>query len=75
MKASRSQSEFAAGVFACVEEVNKRFLADFALYGMRREISQSLFYKAQEHDQHNEEAEEEASKDCAVSFTFLSSER
>lgn len=49
MKTNGSQSTFAAKVFAGVEEVNKRYLADYALYQMRNEMTQSIFYQSKDH--------------------------
>jgi hypothetical protein len=75
MKADRAQSGFAADVFADVDEVNRRFLAHFALYQMRAEMAQSLFYSSRNHARPSDGVEDqpkETSKDGAVNLTFPS---
>ena len=70
MKAGREQFDFAAGVFTSVNEVNKRYLAHFALYQMKKEMTQSLFYRSKEHARQSISVEDQLEKpsDVAVSI-------
>ena len=75
IKASCTQSDFAAGVFADIDEVNRRFLAYFGLFQMRREIAQSLFYCSCDHVKQSDNMEnqpQEPSNSGAVSLYLFS---
>jgi hypothetical protein len=74
MRPVKAQSDFAANVFAEVDEINRRFLGQFALFQMRREIAQSLFYRSQEHKLPRDGVEIDANgnlNDGAVCFALF----
>jgi hypothetical protein len=72
-KTSRLVTNQVGKIFEGVEEVNTRYLADFALFQMRREMTQALVYKAGIHDgsdEAQEEGIEELNKDPAVGYNL-----
>ena len=74
IEAGREQFDFAASVFTDVNEVNKRFLAHFALYQMKKEMAQSLFYRSQDHARQSisvEDQLEKPSNDGAVNISIV----
>jgi len=71
---NKMQSDFAASVFADIDEVNRRYLGSFALFQMRREMGQSLFYRAQAHGMPRDIAQDQSEENftnCAVQPFFF----
>jgi hypothetical protein len=60
-------------IFQGVEEVNVRYLANFALFQMRREMTQALVYETKVHAKPDEEREEahESNEDAVVSYELV----
>jgi hypothetical protein len=51
IKPQRMEYQVTAKIFSEIEGVNRRFLAKFALYRMRTEMSLASFYRHRNHDE------------------------
>jgi len=68
---ARVEHQFAAKVFSRIEKVNSKYLAKFALFRMRTEMTLATFYRHRVHINSESMDEEMEMKDIAVRFLFL----
>ena len=68
---ARVELQFATKVFSHIEKVNSKYLAKFALFRMRTEMTLATFYRHRFHINSESMDEEIEMKDTAVRFLFL----
>lgn len=71
ISAARMEHQFSAKIFSSIEKVNSQFLAKFALFRMRTEMTLVIFYRHRDHSDIDLANEKIETKDIVVRYLYI----